>query len=368
MTDANAPYPHLFDRFALAGLELKNRIAVAPMTRTSASREGIPNEAMLNYYTRYAEGDFGLIISEGTYTDKAYSQGYEGQPGITDEAQIGGWRKITEAAHRAGARMFCQLMHAGALSQGNIHREETVAPSAVRPVGEQLTFYGGSGPYPLPREMTLGEIAEAIAGFAAAAVNARDAGFDGVEIHGANGYLLDQFLTTYTNQRTDEYGGGVGRRIVFAARVIQAVRKAVGPDFPVGIRLSQSKVNDYDYKWPGGEHDAQIIFGATAEASADFIHVTEYQVFRPAFSDEGPTLAALAKNCGRLPVIANGGVNDPGLAEELIARGEMDVIAIGKAALANKDWPQKVASGRPLEEFRPEAFFVPDARIKEFEQ
>lgn len=164
---------------------------------------------MAAYYTAYAEGGFGLLITEGTCTDRAFSQGYLHQPGITDEAQAAAWRPVVEGAHAAGARVVLQLMHAGAVSQGNRFRDRAAGPSAVRPLGEQLAKYRGSGPWPVPMELTRRQIAEAVHGFAAAAARARDVGFDGVEIHAANGYLLDQFLTPYTNLRTDDYGGGV---------------------------------------------------------------------------------------------------------------------------------------------------------------
>lgn len=337
------------------------------MTRTSASENGVPTEEMLKYYTRYAQGGFALIITEGTYPDEVYSQGYLNQPGIANEAHIEGWKKITDSVHKAGAKIFCQLMHAGALSQGNINQNITKAPSAIPPKGEQLPFYGGGGPYAVPEEMSKEEIQQAIQGFAQAALHAREAGFDGVEIHGANGYLLDQFLTDYTNQRTDEYGGSTENRVRPLVETVKATREAVGPDFPVGIRISQGKVNDYVHKWAGKEADAEIIFSRLAQAAPDFIHVTEYQANKPAFDEKGPTLAAFAKKYSRLPVIVNGNLSTPDLAEEMIERGDVDLVTIGKAALANKDWANKAAAGEPLEEFTPELFFNPNAKIKPFE-
>src|SRR5690606_12462388 len=148
-----------------------------------------------------------LVITEGTYTDAAYAQGYLFQPGIVTVAHREGWKPIVDAVHAEGAKIVLQLMHAGALSQGNPHRDHTAGPSPVQPKGEMLRDYRGSGPWPVPKEMTQEDIAEVIEGFAASAVAAKEAGFDGVEVHGANGYLLDQFLTTYTNLRTDQYGG-----------------------------------------------------------------------------------------------------------------------------------------------------------------
>lgn len=215
--------------------------------------------------------------------------------------------------------------------------------------------------------MSQEDIQLAIQGFAAAARNAREAGFDGVEIHGANGYLLDQFLTDYTNRRSDEYGGSTENRVRLLVEVIQATREAVGSDYPVGIRISQGKVNDYTHKWAGGEKDAEIIFSHLSGAGPDFLHVTEYHAYAPAFEEKGPTLAAFAKRYGNLPVFANGNLYTPEIAEEMLTNGDVDVVAVGKAALANKDWANKAARGETLEEFKPESFFSPDAKIKEFE-
>lgn len=146
----------------LTKIELKNRIALAPITRTSAEEDGVPSKMMISYYTRYAKGGFGLLISEGTYPDEVYSQGYLIQPGIANPEHIKGWRHITDAVHREGAKMFCQLMHAGAFSKGNIYDQKTKAASEIVPKGEQLGFYGGEGAYPTPEEMSREEIEQGV--------------------------------------------------------------------------------------------------------------------------------------------------------------------------------------------------------------
>ena len=202
----------ILSRHDMQGLNFRNRLAVAPMTRVTATAAGVPTAAMRDYYTRFAQGGFGLVITEGIYTDKAYSQGYRNQPGIADDEQARGWADIAAAVHAGGALAFAQLMHAGALSQANPFRPHTAGPSAVQPAGEQMGFYHGAGRYPTPQEMSEQEIAEAIDGFVQSALRAvRVAGFDGIEIHGANGYLLDQFLTAHTNLRTDGWGGAMRR-------------------------------------------------------------------------------------------------------------------------------------------------------------
>lgn len=341
---------------ALDRLSLRNRLVVAPMTRVSATADGRPTSRMVDYYRGFAEGGFGLIISEGIYSDKAFSQGYLHQPGLADEAQLVGWRDVVEAVHTAGGRIIAQLMHAGALSQGNSHRQHTVGPSAVAPKGKQMEFYRGAGPYPLPVEMSLAEIEEAIASFSNAALRAQRAGFDGVEIHGANGYLLDQFLTEGVNLRTDAYGGDVGSRIRLTAQVIAAVRRAVRPEFLVGVRISQAKVNDFEHRWSGGEADARIVFRAVAEAGADYVHTTEFEAWRPAFAEGGPSLTALAKAHSGLPVIANGSLHETQHAEEILARGEADLVSLGRGALTHADFPAHVQAEQPIARFDPGIF------------
>ena len=337
----------------LGGLDLSNRLAVAPMTRVSARVNGVPTAQMADYYAGYARGGFGLVITEGTYTDAAYAQGYLFQPGIVTVAHREGWKPIVDAVHAEGAKIVLQLMHAGALSQGNPHRDHTAGPSPVQPKGEMLRDYRGSGPWPVPKEMTQEDIAEVIEGFAASAVAAKEAGFDGVEVHGANGYLLDQFLTTYTNLRTDQYGGPVENRIRLTAEVIRKIRDAVGPDYLVGVRLSQTKVNDVEYRWPGGARDAEVIYRTVAEAGVSYLHIASEgrDWIHTATLDNGSTLTALAREVTGLPVIANGGMHKPEQAAQVLANGHADVLSLGRGALANPDFPKRLAAGAPLEEF-----------------
>ncbi|WP_397376014.1 NADH:flavin oxidoreductase [Paenibacillus sp. EPM92] len=356
-------YPSLLAEFQIGAMPLKNRIGLAPMTRISASADGQASDMMLKYYESFAKGGFGFLITEGAYPDEAYSQGYFNQSGIANEKHVAAWQKVTDAVHQAGAKIIIQLMHAGAQSQGNTYKKELIAPSNTRAKGEQLPFYIGEGPYAAPRPMTQADIQDVVEGFTAAAKRAKAAGFDGVEIHGANGYLLDEFLTDYMNQRTDEYGGSTENRVRLLVEVSQAVRQAVGNDLVVGIRISQGKVSDYQHKWAGGEKDAEIIFSSLSKAGLDYIHVTEYDATRPAFEGTELSLAALAKKYGTAPVIANGHLENPEKAEQLLASGEADVITLGKGALANHDWPLRIAKGLPLREFDPE-ILGPKANIK----
>ncbi len=333
--------------------ELANRLTVAPMSRVSAGADGTPTSEMAEYYAQFARGGFGLVISEGTYTDTAHSQGYLNQPGLATDAHVAGWRRVTDAVHAAGTPMLAQLMHAGALVQGNSHATDTIAPSATAPTGQMLEEYGGQGSWPVPREITSAEIDSVVDGFVDSATRARTAGFDGVEIHAANGYLLDQFLTVYTNSRTDEYGGTVGNRIRLTARIVEAIRGQVGSDFVVGVRLSQTKVNDLKYRWPGGAEDAEVIFSAVAAGGADYLHIaSEGRDFidTARFAD-GRTITAVARAVTGLPVIANGGMHDLRQAHQVLDEGHADLLSLGRGALANPDLPKRLGDGADLEPF-----------------
>lgn len=352
--------------FDMGILKLKNRMALAPMTRVSATDSGDATPAMARYYERFARGGFGVVITEGIYTDRQYAQGYLNQPGITDSEQALAWRAVVEAIHRHESAVIAQIMHAGALSQANRFVEQSAGPSAIRPKGEQMRFYHGQGAYRVPQAMSGEDVADAIDGFAQAAKRAVEiAGFDGVEIHGANGYLLDQFMTDYSNQREDRWGGDVRQRLSLTLEVIAAVKKVVGPS-PVGVRISQGKVNDFQHKWAGGEHDAQAIFGSLTDAGVDFIHVTEHQAWQPAFIGNEASLVTLARRYAPgVTLIANGGVQDAASVKQALQAGA-DIVAVGKAALANPDLLQRLLDGRAPEHFDP-SVLAPIANIKESE-
>ncbi|WP_380247130.1 NADH:flavin oxidoreductase [Kiloniella antarctica] len=343
----------LFEPQKLGKITLSNRLLVAPLTRTSAEADGRVGPLMTSYYTNFAKGGFGAVITEGTYTDQAYSQCYVNQPGITSVAQQESWRPVVEGVKSHGSKIIMQLMHGGALSQCNIYKTETCGPSAVLPKGTQMTVYRGLGKYKLPKEITRFEIEQAIEGFVLSARRAKEAGFDGVEIHGANGYLLDQFLTNYTNNRTDSYGGSVAARVRLAKEIAVAVRGEVGSDFVVGLRISQGKVNDFEHKWTGGIDDAKIIFGALSDIGLDYIHTTEFEADQPAFG-KGETLSALAKRFSVLPVIANGSLHEANRAAALLESGGADFVSLGRGAIANSNWPNLTRENLLPRDFDPE--------------
>lgn len=337
----------IFDQTALhGGRKLKNRLVVAPLTRKSATLEGVHTQEMADYYGAFAKGGFGMIISEGTYTDDLFSQSDVGQPGITNEAQMLGWQNVAQNVHRYDAVFINQLMHAGALGQ---LREENIAPSAVQPIGERSPEPGGAtGPYPMPKAMEYSDFETVRQGYVQAAILSRKAGFDGIEIHAANGYLFDQFVTEHTNLRTDRYGGHVRNRLRFLMEVYRAVRDALPPDFIVGIRLSESKVNDLKYRWPGGSQTATEIFSVLSEIQPDYFHIASEggSWKRESLYADGLSSTGIAKKLTKVPIIANGGLHDIELAESLIASDQADLISIGRAAIANPDWPDRILKGQ----------------------
>jgi 2,4-dienoyl-CoA reductase-like NADH-dependent reductase (Old Yellow Enzyme family) len=334
----------LLSTYNLGNLTLNNRVVLAPMTRMSAEKDGRANDRMAKYYASFAVGGFGLIITEATYPDEEYSQGISGQPGIANAEHVGAWKQVTEAVHARDGKIIMQIAHAGALSIDN-YKDGTVAPSAVKPAGERA---GGKGEYPTPKELSLEEIKAIVADFAEAAFRAEQAGFDGVEIHGASGFLLDEFLTDFTNLRQDEYGGSTEHRVRIITEVIRAIREKVGQRMVVGVRISQAKAQDFFHKWANGEDDARIIFGAIGAAKPDYIHTVEYNAFSPAFGDSGLSLAELAKKYGNTTVIANGQLDQAADAEKALEAG-LDLISLGKAALANHDWVSKAEKELPIE-------------------
>ncbi|WP_240148929.1 NADH:flavin oxidoreductase [Halorubellus sp. JP-L1] len=336
------------------------------MTRVSATDDGRATDRMAQYYAKFATGGFSFLVTEGVYTDDAYSKGYLNQPGLVTDGHVDGWTQVTDAVHDEGGAIFAQLMHSGAQNQG-IPRDadrETIAPSAVQPEGEKNPAYGGDGPYPEPKEATRDDLDTAREGFVTAATNAADAGFDGVELHAANGYLLNEFLSTKMNRRDDEYGGAPDARVRYPAEVIEAVADATPDDFVVGVRVSQSMVTDYGYEWPEGEAAAAVFFETLSSAGADYVHTTERYATEPTFGDDGPSLAEAAVEyvTDDTVVIANGNLGTPEAARQVLEDGA-DLLTLGTSALANPDWPTRVAAGEELAELDRTAMLEPEATI-----
>ena len=348
------------------GHSLKNRLVIAPMSRISASVEGLATGEMADYYTAFAKGGFSMIITEGNYTDDAASKSYANQPGLTSALHAAAWKPAVEQIKAHGAIAVAQLMHGGALSQ---FFQQTLAPSAIQPVGVKLAQYGGSGAYPFPKAMGLDDIEVVKDGFVNAAKYALQAGFDGVELHAANGYLLDQFLTPELNIREDHYGGNTGNRFRIVAEIIQAIREVVPERFLVGIRLSESKVNDLRYRWKEGAEMATEILEEARNAAPDFIHIAvqtgEWE--RDSFYSKGTSYAALAKQITGKVIIANGGMHQLPIARRVIEELHADLLAIGKAALADPSWPLHTFNGTAPLAFHPDMLW-PEATISHANQ
>ncbi|KOU96194.1 1,2-oxophytodienoate reductase [Streptomyces sp. XY511] len=337
----------LFSTARLGGLELPSRLVMAPLTRNRAGADGVPGELMATYYAQRASA--GLIIAEAA-SPNAVGRTYPHIPGIHTPAQIAGWRRVTDAVHAAGGRMFLQLQHGGRVGHPDTSGHVPLAPSAVR-FPEPLHTPGGLRDAVTPREMTDEDIRSTIADFADAARGAVEAGFAGVEVHSANGHLLHQFLARNTNRRTDSWGGSVEGRIRFTVEVVRAVIEAVGAE-RVGVRISPGlDVNGIE------EGDTEAVYRALVPALAQLGPVYLHQVYAdpdlPLFGEireawPGTLIANPALS--REEVATDGGARH---GERLLAAGA-DLIALGRGFLANPDLVERLRTGAPLNEVRPE--------------
>jgi len=349
----------LFTPFQAGALALGHRIVMAPLTRMRSSPGDLPNALMRDYYAQRASPG-GLIVSEATPVSRE-GYGYAGAPGIYDDAQIAGWRRITDAVHARGGTIVMQLWHVGRQSHPDIQPNGAmpVAPSAIRADGYG---YSSNGPVPfaMPRALERAEIPGIIAQFGNGAARAKAAGFDGVEIHGANGYLPDQFLQDGTNRRTDDYGGRIENRARFLLEVTQAAIEVWGAE-RVGVRLSPS--GTYGSM---SDSDPQATFGYAAAAldalSIAYLHVVEPRI-------KGTELIAAAEPVAvrhlrpvfRGTMIAAGGFDRVG-AEAVLRSGDADAIAFGRDFIANPDLPERMRLGLPLNPYDRTTFYGGDAR------
>lgn len=335
------PLPHLFSPIRIKNLELANRAVMPPMGTNLGNPDATVSEANLAYLKRRARGGAGLVITEIASVHPGGSA-INSQLGAYDDRFIPGLKKIAEAVHAGGSRVALQLHHAGRESLYLLQQGKAVAPSPIRSLVFGLT----------PREMTIGEIHEVIAAFGAAAVRAREAGFDAVEIHGAHGYLLTQFLSALSNQRRDEYGGDLEHRSRFMIEVVREVRRRVGNDFPLSVRLSVEECIKGGYTF----EDIRPILPRLVEAGADLLHASLGTHGSPGGITSAPFeyepgfnvwRAKKLKEAVRVPVIAVGRFTDAALADAVIARGEADLVAFGRQFLADPDFLVKTREGRP---------------------
>ncbi len=325
-----------FTPFELGSLRLPNRLVMAPMTRSRAYLAGVPSPLTALYYAQRASA--GLIVTEGVQPSPA-GQGYMNTPGLHTDEQVAGWREVTGAVHAAGGRIVAQIMHAGGVGHPDNTGRLPVAPSAVR-VGEQIFTPAGPQDTPVAVELSTAEVEATVRDFATAARRAVEAGFDGVELHGANGYLIHQFLSENANLRDDRYGGSAANRIRFAVETARAVVEEIGPD-RVGIRLSplngaQGLV----------EEDAHELYPALVSALADLDLVYLHLV-----ATGGDELNARIRDLWPNALIVNDPeAIDPASATERLLDWGADLVALGRAFLANPDLPLRLRVGAPLNE------------------
>ncbi len=345
----------LFTPFSFKGLTLPNRVVMAPMTR-SFSPGGVPTEAVAAYYRRRAEAEVALIITEGTGVERPTSLNDPNIPRFHGEAELAGWKHVADETHAGGGLIGPQLWHVGAVPSSNPEWSPSGgfdSPSGLARPDHQIGE-------PMSEE----EVADAIAAFARAAGDAKRLGFDTIELHGAHGYLIDQFFWNGTNVRDDLFGGPeLSQRARFAAEILKAVRAAVGPDYPVIIRLSQWKQQDFAARLAETPKAMEAWLVPLAEAGADVFHCSQRRFWEPEFEGSDLNFAGWAKKVTGKPTITVGSV---GLTGEFIAswggeasqpasldqllrmleRGDFDMVAVGRALLQDPDWVVKVRQGR----------------------
>lgn len=344
----------LFSPITVGELKLPNRLVMAPLTRCRSGQDGVPGPIVVEHYRQRAS--LGLIVSEGTYPSHA-GQGFPGQPGLVTDEQIEGWTKVTDAVHAEGGRIFAQVMHAGRVTHEDTNGGRTVVgPSAIAIDGMTRT-YKGKQPYPVPHALSEDELPGVIEEFVQGSLNAIKAGFNGVELHGANGYLLHEFLSPAANQREDQYGGSPENRARFVVKVVEAVAKAVGAE-KVGIRISP-------------EHNVQ---GAT-ELDREDLRRT-YSALTQAISPLGLAYLSVLHNepSGELvrelreqfdgPFLLNTGFSVMTTRDEAISLVENDLadaVVVGRAAIANPDLVYRWKEGLPENEPNMATFYTSGA-------
>lgn len=345
---------NLLKPFELKSLLLKNRIVMAPMTRRF-SPGGIPGPDVAEYYRRRAAGDVGLIITEGTTIGRPAASNDESIPNFYDPASLDGWRKVVKKVHLAGGKIAPQLWHQGLarpMGSGPVPSAQSEGPSADQTASVAMSDE---------------DIADTIEAFALAAAAAKKIGFDAVELHGAHGYLIDEFFWRGTNRREDAYGGDIVKRSRFATEVIKAVRSAVGPTFPISLRFSQWRIQDYSSKLAETPEQLEQLLAPLAEAGVDLFHASTRRYWEPEFPGSDLNLAGWARKLTGVPTITVGsvGLNGPDFLaglfgkddskvepatlhalEHRLEQGEFDLVAVGRALLADPDWVAKIEQGR----------------------
>lgn len=354
----------IFAAFSAGNLRLRNRIAMAPMTRRKAKEDGIPTDEIVAYYKRRAKGEVGLIIGEGTGIDSFHAYDTLTVPRFESDEQLTGWEKVVEAIHQEGGAFAPQLWHTGRFASNPIGPSACILPSKdSSSTGSKV------------REMETQHFEQVQNAYIKAAENAREIGCDAIEIHGAHGYLLDSFLSSKTNLRTDKYGGSLENRMQFPLEIVKAVRSVVGKDYPIIYRFSQWQLDNYDDLKFKNPEELGLWVNALKNVGVDILHVSTYDATAKGFKDidDNTTLCGWAKKLSGLPCIAVGKitvnlafneaygekkdiVTSPEPAFNLIKNGEADMLAIGRALIANPDWVKivKANSWKKLKVFSKE--------------
>jgi len=350
----------LFQPFSLGNLQLRNRIVMAPMTRNQ-SPANIPGDKSVEYYRKRAAGGVGLIVTEGTCVNHIAASGYPDVPYFHGEERLAGWKRVAEAVHAEGGKIAPQLWHCGGMRQAGTPPEGDV--NGYTPSGMNV-------PGKIKRHiMSSGDISDVVQAFAQGAADAKSLGFDAVEIHGAHGYLIDQFFWEGTNQRDDGYGGSLIKRLRFAIEVIEAVRAEVGVDFPIILRWSQWKQQDFTARLVDTPAELEQFLLPLSDAGVDIFHCSQRRFWEPEFEGSGLNLAGWVRKITGKPAITVGSVGlnadfipqpgettfreaEPASLDELVRRmqdGEFDLVAVGRALIANPDWANLVKRNRSEE-------------------
>jgi N-ethylmaleimide reductase len=344
----------LFAPTHLGSRTLRNRLVMAPMTRSRATPEGVPTPLMAEYYGQRAEA--GLIVTEGT-TPSPNGRGYARIPGIWSQAQEAGWRQVTGAVHAKGGAIFLQLMHTGRVSNAlNLPPgAEILAPSAVPLPGEMYTDSKGLQPHGAPRAMTDAEVRATAAEYVAAARRAVAAGFDGVELHGANGYLMEQFLNPGTNLRQDDWGGPIENRVRFILEVAHATSEAIGGE-RVGLRISPHGAFNAMAPYPEVDETYRTLVKRLAATGVQYLHLLDHSA-QGAPPVPEPLKRELRQLWPRTLILAGG--FDRASAEAAVREGRADLVAMGRPFIANPDLVTRLQRELPLAELRPASLYTP---------
>ncbi len=347
----------LFSPYKLGSIELKNAVVMSPMTRNRSSRDNVPQAMVATYYSQRASA--GLIISEGT-SPSPNGVGYPRIPGIYNDAQIAAWKTVTEAVHEKGGKIFLQLMHTGRVSHQSCLPEGAVilAPSAIQMKGKIYTDDAGMVDYSAPKEMSIAEIHSSIAEYVQASKNAIEAGFDGVELHGANGYLIEQFIAPMSNHRSDEYGGSIEKRCRFAIEVAKATSEAIGAD-RVGIRLSPNGAFNDILPYPEVEETYTYLAKELNKLNLVYIHLVDHSSMgTPAVGEE---VVSAIRNAFKGTLILSGAY-DKVRAESDLANDKAQLIAFGRPFISNPDLVERMKTDAELSAPDYSTFYTPSEK------